>query len=250
MRSRVARRGPRMVVAAAAGVAVAAVLAAPAAAAVPRSSDPPAVEIQTHPGVLAPDGSTIGVVVSARCPDRWTLVEASVTVVQPQASGRGSFPLVCFGFMRSFHVTVPATSGSFVLGTADVSARVIATRGRTQQATASRTLDVHPGVAVDLAPSARLEPGGAAVGLAVTVACPLGAIGVESRLGVFQGQTSGIGLYTPVCDGAPHTFDVRVPATSGAYVLGIAQTLTFANVTYDGMAFYGIDDDGALEIVQ
>ena len=102
---------------------------------------------------------------------------------------------------------------------------------------------------VDLDRSARLEPGGTAVRLGLTVACPLGASGVPSRVGVFQVQTSGFGPYTPVCDGAEHQFDLLVGSTNGLFAAGIAQALTFADITYDGRTFSGIDDDGSLELV-
>ena len=245
MRSRPTRRGRRTV---AAGLALAAVLvyASPAAA---RPSAPPRVEISTHPALLAPDGRSVGVVVVARCPDRWSVVEASVTVTQPQASGRGTIPLACIGFDRVFHVLVPVSSGTFALGSASVSATVVASRGRTQRADDSATLPVDPTVFVDLDRSARLEPGGTAVRLGLTVACPVGATGVASRVGVFQGQTSGFGPYSPFCNGAEHRFDVLVGSTNGLFAAGIAQALTFADITYDGRTFRGIDDDGALEIV-
>jgi hypothetical protein len=75
------------------------------------------------------------------------------------------------------------------------------------------------------------------------------ATGVPSKIGVFQGNTSGFGAYTPVCDGAEHRFDVLVTSTNGLFAAGIAQTLTFADITYDGRTFSGIDDDGSLDIV-
>jgi hypothetical protein len=53
----------------------------------------------------------------------------------------------------------------------------------------------------------------------------------------------------PICDGTRHTFTVRVEASNGVYQAGIAQALTFANIEYAGQNFYGIDDDGALDIV-
>jgi hypothetical protein len=246
MRSRIARRGPRTLVLGGA-VAVAALLTASPAAA--RPAAPPSVDIQTHPGLLAPDGGAVGIVVTAKCPDRWSVVEASVTVSQPQATGTGSFPLTCIGFDRVFHVAVPASSGTFALGTAQVMATVVASRGKTQGAADSTTLPVDPTVLVELASSARIEPGGSAVRLAVTVACPVGATGVESRLGVFQGQTSGFGSYTPVCDGDRRTFDVLVTSANGLFVEGIAQALTFADATFAGRTFSGVDDDGALELV-
>lgn len=246
MRSRLTRRGRRT---AAAGLALAAAVLVSASPAAARPSTPPRVEISTHPALLAPDGRSVGVVVVARCADRWSVVEASVTVTQPQASGRGTIPLTCIGFDRVFHVLVPVSSGTFALGSASVTATVVASRGKTQRADDSATLPVDPTVFVDLDGSARLEPGGTAVRLGLTVACPVGATGVPSRVGVFQGQTSGFGPYTPVCDGAEHRFDVLVGSTNGLFAAGIAQALTFADITYDGRTFSGIDDDGSLELV-
>lgn len=57
-----------------------------------RLSPAPSVDIGTA-GSLAPDGRSMGVGLIVRCPERWTVVEAFVTVSQPQASGRASFTL-------------------------------------------------------------------------------------------------------------------------------------------------------------
>ena len=76
----------------------------------------------------------------------------------------------------------------------------------------------------------------------VTLACPVGANGAQSYLNVSQGQTTGNGTYTPVCDGSPHTFNVTVLASQGAYSAGDARALTFATVEHAGMAFTGVDD--------
>jgi hypothetical protein len=40
-----------------------------------------------------------------------------------------------------------------------------------------------------------------------------------------------------------------VQASQGAYQAGIAQALTFADIEYAGNVFYGVNDDGALELV-
>ena len=224
---------------------VAALTAAPAAA---RPSPAPTVDIQPAAG-LAPDGRSITLQLLAECPERWSVVEAVVAVSQPQASGRASFPLVCIGSLRMFTVSVPSAGDAFELVATQVTASVVIKRGKTQRAEDSEAVRVQPLVLVELAESARLESGGGAVLLAVTVACPVQTTGVESRLVVSQGQAQGVGTYTPVCDGAPHTFAVRVEASRGVYQPGIAQALTFANVEFGGMAFYGIDDDGSLEIV-
>jgi hypothetical protein len=198
---------------------------------------------------LAPDGRSIGVQLLASCPERWTVVEAVVTVSQPGASGSSSFPLTCIGSLRPFSITVPAVGADFRLEEAQVTASVVARRGKTARATDAEVVTVQPTVLVELAESARLQSGGEAVVLAVTVACPRGTLGLESRLVVSQGQAMGVGTYTPVCDGSRHTFSVRVAASRGRYEAGIAQALTFADVEHRGELFSGVDDDGALEVL-
>jgi hypothetical protein len=202
----------------------------PAAAARPAA---PQVHVQSQ-ALLSPDGRSMTVDVLASCAERSTVLEASVTVSQSQGSGRASFPLTCVGSLRNFRVTVP---GTFTLAPAQVSATVVVKSGRTQSAQDSEAVDVQPRVDVELADTARLENG--AVTLDVAVACPVGAVGLLSRLGVFQGQTSGVGTYTPICDGARHTFSVRV---TGAYQPGPAQALTFADVEHAGTLVSGVDD--------
>jgi hypothetical protein len=232
-------------------VGVIALLVAVAAAtpANARVTPAPAVQIQGVAG-LAPDGRSIGVQVLASCPERWTVVEAVVRVSQPGASGQASFPLTCIGSMRLFGVTVASASGAFQLGEAQVTASVVIKRGKTARADDSQVVPVQPTVLVELAETAQLESGGGAVVMDVTVACPAGTNGLQSSLVVSQaGQSIGSGTYVPVCDGSAHTFTVRVVASQGLYHTGIAQALTFANVEFGGEIFYGIDDDGVLDIV-
>ena len=227
---------------------VAAVLAFGAATpAGARPASAPTVDLGSA-AWLAPDGGSLSFSVIASCPERWSVVRAVVSVSQPQASGQASFPLTCIGSLRVFQVTVPADTGTFELGEAQATASVVVKRGKTQSAEDSQLLRVDPAVLVELAGSAQLESGGGAVTLGLTVACPVGTTGLESRLVVSQGQAIGVGLYTPLCDGTRHSFVVRVAASQGAYHAGIAQALTFANVSFGGLSFSGIDDDGALEI--
>lgn len=225
---------------------VAALVAVPAGA---RFQEAPTVDIHTVGG-LAPDGRSISVSVLASCPERWTVVEAVVRVSQPGASGQASFPLTCIGSVRSFAVNVASGGGAFELGSAAVTATVVTARGKTTRADDSQVVTVDPTVLVELAESAQILDGGAAVLLDVTVACPVGTTGRESGLVVSQaGQVMGTGRYTPICDGSRHTFTVRVQAADGLYEPGIAHALTFADVEYDGGVFSGVDDDGALELV-
>jgi hypothetical protein len=216
-----------------------------AGAAVPaeaRVSPGPVVDIHSA-ARLVPDGSAMGVDLLASCPERWTLVEAVVAVSQPQASGQASFSFPCIGSLRPFTVMVPSSGGTFELGDALVTASVTIKRGRTESTQDSQVVDVQPTVFVDLADTARLESGGGAILLDITVACPVGANGQQSYVGVFQGQTvSGNGTYLPVCDGQEHTLNVQVQAAQGLYQVGTAQALTFANAEHEGIGTSGIDE--------
>jgi hypothetical protein len=225
-----------------------AAVAVPGAAA--RVQPTPEVHVQPVAG-LAPDGRSMLVQVLASCPERWTVVEAAITVSQPSAFGQASFPLTCIGSLRYFLVTVPVSAGTFALGEVVVSASVGVKRGKTVRADDSLVLPVQPLVLVELAGFARLESGNRAVVMDVTVACHAETSGVESRLVVSQGRTLGVGLYTPVCDGTPHTFTVRVESRDGNLYdpAFVAQALTFANTEHAGQIVYGIDDDGSLELV-
>jgi hypothetical protein len=191
---------------------------------------------------LAPDGRSMTVQVLATCPERWTVVEASVAVSQPDASGQASFPLTCIDQVRMFTVNVPVAGGTFELGEAQARASATIKRGKTESTQDSEVIRVQPAVFVDIATTAQLESGGGALTTAVTVACPVGAIGQESRLGVSQGETRGVGFYTPRCDGSEHMFTVRVEATRGHYQAGVADALTFADVKHDGFDFTGVDE--------
>jgi hypothetical protein len=224
---------------------LAAVVALPAAA---RQPSPPTVDVHSL-GVMAPDAHSIHVQVLASCGERATVVEAVVAVSQPSGSGRAPIPLTCAGFVQVFNVVVPVENGVFTLGTAEVTATVVSARGKTLSASDTEAVSIDPGVNVELGDSARLGAGGASVALNVTVACPAGTTGVPSSVGVFQVLTSGSGPYLPVCDGHPHTFAVTVTARQGAYVAGIAQALTFADIVWEGRSFSGVDDDGALDLV-
>jgi hypothetical protein len=179
--------------------------------------------------------------VAASCAERWTVVEAVVAVSQPQASGRSSFPLTCIGSIRVFTVVVPS-GGVFQLGQAQAAASVVVKRGKTARAVDADVVFVQPTVVVELADSARLESGGGAMSIAVTVACPVGANGQQSYVNVSQGQTVGQGTYVPLCDGSAHTFTVRVAAAQGVYQAGGAEALTFANVEHEGNGFSGVAD--------
>ena len=229
-------------------LAVLAVLGAGAASpAEARLVPGPVVDIHSA-AWLAPDGSSLTVTVLASCPERWNVVEAVVAVSQPQATGQASFQFPCIGSIRSFSVLVPSGGGTFELGEASVTATLTIKRGRLDSARDAELVDVQPAVFVELAETATLESGGAAVLIDVAVACPVRAIAQQSYVNVSQGQTAtGNGTYVPVCDGHTHTFTVRVQAARGAYQVGPAQALTFANVEHEGVGVAGVDE-GAVQI--
>jgi hypothetical protein len=227
-------------------VAVAAMLGAPAEAGRPRE---PFLDIHSAARVV-PDGSSVSVDLLWSCPLRWTVVEAIVTVSQPQASGQASVPLRCVDQVLPVTVTVPVSSGAFQVGDANVTASAIIKRGHTQRVEDAEVVDVQPLVFVDLADTARLESGGGAVTVDITVACPVGTTGQPSSyVNVQQGEAAGAANYVPVCDGAPHTLSVRVPAARGVYQAGAAQALTFADVEYRGCNCFSGFDEGAVQIV-
>src|SRR5687768_15047600 len=104
-----------------------------------RRPAPPTVDLATFAS-LAPDGRSLTTSVVASCAERSTVLEASVTVQQPQASGSGTFTIECIGpFLRVFPVTVFATSGTFALGPAQATATLVVRRGHTDQAQDSET---------------------------------------------------------------------------------------------------------------
>lgn len=68
-------------------------LAAPGdAAARPRAT----VEVADS-ATLSPDGQTVTIEVTASCARRWEVLEAFVTVSQPETFGMGGIPLTCRG---------------------------------------------------------------------------------------------------------------------------------------------------------
>lgn len=232
-------------------VGVAALLGA--GGALPAEATPPfparlRVELGSAAG-LAPDGQSVGIGLLASCPERWSVVRTSVTVLQSQTSGEASFPLTCTGLFQGFAVTVASSGAPFQLGEAQATAFVLIKRGRTEQVQDSEVVRVEPRVFVELAETALLQSAGEGVSIDVTVACPVGSTGQESYVNVSQGQASGNGFYTPVCDGQPHTFTVGVPASQGLFQPGSAQALTFAFVAVGADSFAGVDD-GQIQIVE
>ncbi len=207
-----------------------------------RRSQDPTVALGTAAG-LAPDGRSLRIEVIASCPERWSVVEARVTVSQPQASGSGSFPLACIGSQRPFSVVVTASDGSFTLGPAQAAARVVVERGHTVQATDAESIQLDPTVVLDLADTALLQGAGESASIDLTVACNPGATGEESYVAVQQGNLVARGFYTPTCDGGPHTFSVVARLAQGVFQPGDARALSFATASLAGFSFTGVADE-------
>jgi hypothetical protein len=197
---------------------------------------------------LGVDRQSVDVDVTASCPARWTVVEAVVTVIQPQASGSASFPLTCTGGNQLFTVTIQSGGAPFQLGQAQGTASVVIERGRRLQAQDTQLVRFVPTVSVALADVALLSGGGQVVTIEVTVACPVGSTGEQSYVNVQQGQASGFGFYVPSCDGQPHTFTVAVQASQGLYQVGGAHSTAFAFVGAGGDVFFG-DTTHPIQIV-
>jgi hypothetical protein len=249
-----ARRTPlqtlsaRLALAAAIGL-LAAAAAAPVQAA--RFTPPPEVQFNSEP-TMAIDGRSVGVSVLARCPSRWTVVEARVTVTQGSVAGAGSFPLVCDDAWHNERVSVPASGGTFQLADASLVAVLRIARGpKTNGDTESQTAALIPEVVLDAASTARLVDGGQAVLIDIVTGCPVGVIPLDSLsfLSVEQGGRSiGSSPFTFACDGALHTQTLRITTRTNPFVLGPATVTAFAYTEHNGRAFVGVDSS-AIEIV-
>jgi hypothetical protein len=113
----------------------------------PAGADPkPKVTVEVAAtAILAQGGQAVVVEVTASCHGQWQVLEALVTVSQPQASGQGGFPLTCTGRDQTFGVTVQSFGAAFEPGAAQASAFVlIERRGQTQQAQDSAVLQILP----------------------------------------------------------------------------------------------------------
>src|SRR6266508_4460682 len=207
------------------------------------------VEIVSEQASLAPDGGSMTFDLSTVCDRTWTIVEASVSVSQPQASGAGSFTPNCGRIPYVVRVTVPATSGRFQTGSANATAVLVVQQGPTKRAQDSAALRVRPEVSVLLADQAVLEGDGAAR-IDVTVTCPMSAVGQGGSVTIYDGVVAGTGTFgsTP-CDTLAHTVSVRVASPEGPFRVGSAQALASASVTEGGDVFPG-DDLRTIQIVQ
>ena len=199
------------------------------------------VEILSEQALLAADGQSMTFDLSTVCDPQWTIVEASVSVTQPQASGTGAFTPNCGRIPYVVRSTVPATSGTFRTGPAEATAVLVVQQGRTKQAQGSASLRVRPDVSVVLTDQAVLE-GDGAVRLDVTVTCPMSAVGEGGDVRIYDGRVVGTGTFGPTpCDALPHTVSVRVASSEGPFQAGSAEALASASITEGGDLFSGSD---------
>jgi hypothetical protein len=210
---------------------------------------PLSVQIISDQASLAPDGGSMTFYLETVCDRTWTIVEASVTVTQPQASGTGPFTPTCGRIPYNVLVTVPATSGTFQTGPAEATAVLVVQQGPTKRAQDSATLRVRPNVSVVLADQAVLE-GDGAVRIDVTVTCPRSAVGQGGYVQIYDGRIVGTGTFGPTpCDTLPHTVSVRVASSEGSFQVGTATAFASASVTEGGDVFGGSDDFVTIQIV-
>jgi hypothetical protein len=206
------------------------------------------VEIVSEQASLAPDGRSMTFDLSTVCDRSWTIVEASVSVTQPQASGTGAFTPTCGRIPYVVRVTVPATSGRFQTGSANATAVLVVQQGPTKRGQDTATLRVRPEVSVLLADQAVLG-GDGAVRIDVTVTCPMSAVGQGGSVTIYDGVVVGTGGFGPTpCDTLAHTVSVRVASPQGPFRVGSAQALASASVTEGGDFFPG-DDLRTIQIV-
>jgi hypothetical protein len=207
------------------------------------------VEILSEQTLVAPDGGSMTFDLSTVCDRTWTIVEASVSVTQPQASGTGSFTPNCGRIPYVVRATVPATSGTFQTGTAEATAVLVVQQGPTKRAQDSATVRVRPDVSVVLADQAVLE-GDGAVRIDVTVTCPMSAVGQGGGVRIYDGRIVGTGTFGPTpCDTLPHTVSVRVASSEGSFQVGSAEALASASITEGGDVISG-SDLKTIQIVQ
>jgi hypothetical protein len=196
------------------------------------------VEVLPDQATVAPDGRSIFLNITTRCDRKWTIVDARVTVVQPNGSGQGSFTPACNRITTVVGVSVPVVQGSFRTGNADVTAVLAVRQSKTRQARDSAVLRARPSVSVRAADIAVLEGAGEAVRVDVTVTCPVAAVGQGGQISVYDGHVAGTGFFGPTpCDTLPHTISVRVPASQGSFRAGSAQAEAFASVEEGGDSF-------------
>ena len=200
------------------------------------------VEVLSVQATLAPDGRSISFDIETRCDRKATVVEASVSVLQPQASGSASFAPRCNRLPNVVGVTVPTSGAQFQTGDAQASAVLAVQQGSTKEARDSAVVRVRPSVGVRVADQGALSSDGQSVQIGVTVTCPMFSTGQGGQVAIYQGQVAGSGRFGPTsCDGFPRTLSVIVPSSGGSFGMGSAEADAFASIEEGGDVFPGSD---------
>jgi hypothetical protein len=253
MRSLKSSQGLRVHVAAL--VAVALIIGSTATVAAKRPSPPPSpspspspaptVTIEIAPsGTLEPSGEYANVDVTVTCPIGWTWDHGWLYVLHGNLGGSGTFTATCTGTPQTAHSRV-VNGNRFSLGdwTATAYAGIVKSG---QQATASttRTISLQPGVTARVASQGQLTgTSGGGVAIAVDVACPIGAAGAQSSVGVSQDGTAfGRAFFTPTCDRFNHSVLLQIAASQGTFHTGSVVGDASVSVTWNGGTFSGVDN--------
>jgi hypothetical protein len=201
------------------------------------------VEIASS-GTLDPSRESVMVDVTATCPEGWTWSYGRLYVLQPDRGGAGTFSVPCTGTPQVAHVKV-VNGNRFQLGDASANAYVgIERNGQQVTVTSTRPIRLEPGVIARVADQGQLTgTSGGDVRIAVAVGCPTGSTDEQSYVTVSQDGTAlGRALFTPTCDSQTRSLLLAITASQGTFHTGSAVGDAFVTVTWNGEAFFGVDN--------
>ena len=193
---------------------------------------------------LEPSGEYANLDVTFTCPVGWTFSNGWTYILRDGRGGSGTFSGSCTGTPQVGHSRV-VNGNRFQLGDWTASAYVrIARNGQEVTTSSTRTVRLEPGVSARVADQGQLTgTSGGGVSIAVTVACPIGATGGQSYVTVSQGGTAlGRASFTPTCDRFSHTHVLPITASQGTFHTGSAVGDANVTVSWNGGAFFGVDN--------
>jgi hypothetical protein len=219
-------------------------MAGPVAARKPPAPSPsPGASVSiAATGTVAPDGESVVVDVTVNCPLGWSFSSGYLYVLQGSTGGSGTFDATCTGTPQVAHAK--AINGNrFTLGSWTATAYLnIERNGQRAQVSASRTVELQPGVRARVADEGQLTgTSGGGARLAVSVACTRGATGAASSLTLSQGSAQGSASFTPTCDGQTRTVVLSIGASGGTFHTGGAMGAASVSATWNGGSFSGVD---------
>lgn len=207
------------------------------------------VEIISDQSSITPDGRSMRFHITTKCDPKWTIVEATVSVTQAQASGQGPFTPSCGRITYGVTVTVPVVTGTFQTGPAQAHVVLVVGQGPNKRAEDSGSLRVRPSVSAFLDDTATLQGDGSLV-IDVTVTCPMSAVGRGGQVRIYDGQIVGTGTFGPTpCDALPHTVSVSVGSPDGSFQVGSAEASAWASIE-EGGDFFSSFDLRTIQVVQ